>query len=77
MKDASNAAYEPKSFQSPEVMKEKGDKKSSMEVEMTLVGGISGSTNFFHACEIGDYSYVECAVDHKKREWSEYEIMIS
>ena len=58
-------------------LKEKGNKKLSMEEERTLVSGISGSTNFFNACEIGDFGYVEFVVDHQNREWSKYERIIA
>ena len=40
-----------------------------MDEVRALDCGISGFTNFFNACEIGDYNYLKYIFDEPKREW--------
>lgn len=42
-----------------------------MNEERAEVSGISDSTDFFNACEIGDLEYVKHVVNKTKRGWSE------
>ena len=47
-----------------------------MNEERAEVSGISDSTDFFNACEIGDLEYVKHVVNKTKRGWSEWEILV-
>ena len=47
-----------------------------MNEERATVSHISGPTDFFNACEIGDLEYVKYVVNDTKREWSKFKIFV-
>ena len=47
-----------------------------MNEERATVSRISGPTDFFNACEIGDLEYVKYVVNETKREWSKFKIFV-
>ena len=47
-----------------------------MNEERATVSGISGPTDFFNACEIGNVEYVKYVVNETKREWSKCKMFV-